>query len=227
MIRFNCACGRCLEVQRESIGQTVDCPDCNAHVMIPEPDWPRDCPYCGRPIDPPPLHRRKCPYCREWVNVRRGRLMTVAERDRDNVLQLALLMASRKLLPCLVLGPPENRHVLREITEFMPSEPPDVHPYSGSDCTSLEIDGYLMTMGIGESGSGSLIASMRNGTWTGFYCDMVRFDGRTERHFTGGRVELLPLPERWETGISCNFPLGNGRYCRNPSSEGGRCHFHR
>jgi hypothetical protein len=54
----------------------------------PEAAQAANCPYCGKPISPPPKCHRKCPHCRQLIRVRRGRLFTVkGEQEYDKELE--------------------------------------------------------------------------------------------------------------------------------------------
>ncbi len=114
-----------------------------------------------------------------------------ATRYRNCVTQCRL--ASSKLLPCLIVGPPDKRHVVRALTEYMPAEPPDDSP----SAANIEIDGHVYTMGasLGGSGHSSLIASMRAGTWSGFSRSVIGPDGQRQRVYSDGRVERDEVPE--------------------------------
>jgi hypothetical protein len=38
LIRFECSCGKRLKVRAADIGHTVECPDCAAQLVVPDPD---------------------------------------------------------------------------------------------------------------------------------------------------------------------------------------------
>jgi len=40
LIRFECSCGKRLKVQAADIGRTVECPNCAAQLVVPDPDGP-------------------------------------------------------------------------------------------------------------------------------------------------------------------------------------------
>jgi hypothetical protein len=229
MIDVTCACGLRFAVPEDKAGLRGRCYGCGASVLIPTPYDPKhDCPHCREPIEPPPKHRRKCPHCREWVNVSRGDLVTRDELYRRNRIAMALAVASKQLLPCAIVDTPTGRHVVREITEFMPPEPPDDHPYSGSSSPNLEIDGAVLTMGIG-GGSTPYTQILRRGRTSGFYQVVTNQDGVRERRYTDGRVEVEPASTfQWDPEIStpCGFPLGDDRRCQNKVKGGGCCHLH-
>lgn len=196
-IEVVCQCGTRFRVPDERAGLKGRCFACGSIVAVPVPRDPaRDCPFCGYHIDPPPRARRKCPGCREWINVTKRGLMTPADARRQRAWEVQCRVASEKLLPCLIIGPPGKVHVLRPLTEFMPPEPPD---HLLPDFSNIEIDGGTWTMGPGftSKGQSMLEASIRAGTWKGPFQVLIDSSGRRVRKYHDGRVEVDELPDWW------------------------------
>lgn len=70
-IFFNCrACEKHLVVDEAGAGQTINCPDCNASIVIPIPVRPKTASNSSvaKPAEPVPASKyKKCPYCAEEI----------------------------------------------------------------------------------------------------------------------------------------------------------------